>query len=261
MAITSLDQIIAGMQPPTSFFKPSATTSAGIWHSLWYIAGFPAAGSGPASTASALLDSTTTGAMPFTNPSGGRLSYPGVLDLAGSQVGTLLVYDRQAHYGLTATGAATITMVSPVSVSGQRSGAGEIWIEHTVTGSAGTKAVTASYTNQSGTTGRTTISVTVPASPPQYSMFRLPFQSGDTGALSIASVTLGAALQGSGTANAVIMRQIARLQCTAAGIGATKDAISNGLARLYDSSCLAFMWLPGASTSGDIHGSISVAQG
>jgi len=262
MAITTLDQVLAGIQPSSTFFKPSATSSAGIMQSLWYGAGYPAAGSGPSSTASALLDSTTTGAIAFTNPTSGKLSYLARLMAAAAQGGTLIVYDRQAHYGFASNATATVSMSGPVTVSGQRSGAGEIWIETAAAGAAGTKAVTCSYTNQAGTTGRTSVSLSIAASPPQYSMFRLPFQSGDTGALSIASVTIGtSALTSSGTSNAIIMRRLAEIQVPSAGVGNVLDALGCGLPRIYDSSCLALMWMPAASTTGDLHGSFSVAQG
>lgn len=261
MAITTLDQLLAGLQPSLPFIKSSASAAAGTWQSLWYTAGRPAAGSGPSTTASATLDSTTTGALAFTNPSSGRLSYLARLFASSAQIGTLMVYDRLAHYGLANTPTATVTMSSPVSAPSARGGVGELWLEAPTAITSGSATVQVSYTNQAGTTGRTTSALT-PGTASANAMFPLYLQSGDTGAKSVASVTISsAALAGSGTSNIVILRRLAEIPVGMANLGNTLDALALGFQQVYDSSCLALAWLPGASTTGVIQGSLALAQG
>lgn len=263
MAITSLDQVLAGILAGISIFKPTATVTTGEWSSLWYVSGgVPAAGTGPASTASAQCDNTTTGAFPFTNPSGGRLSYVGRGTANSSQPGQLMIYDRLAHYGFANTPTGLYTMSSPVSAPTTRGSSGELWLEMPTVRSASASTVTVSYTNQAGTAARSTGAVSITTSLAANTMVRLPFQSGDTGAQSVASVTIGTnALAASGTSNIVILRQLAKITVTAAGIAGVIDAITAGLPRIYDSSCLAFAWMAGASTTGNIHADFSIAQG
>lgn len=249
------------MRQSLPFIKSSTSCAAGTWQSLWYVSGRPAAGSGPATTASAQLDSTTTGALGFTNPTGGALSYLARLFASSAQIGTLMVYDRLAHFGLANTPTATVTMSSPVSAPTGRGGVGELWLEYPTAGASGSTTISVSYTNQAGTTGRTTSTLT-PGTSSANAMFPLFPQSGDTGAKSVASVTIGgAAIAGSGTSNIVIARRLCEIPVGTANLGAVLDAIACGVPQIYDSSCLALAWLPGASTTGVIQGSLSMAQG
>lgn len=261
MAITTLDQLLAGLQPSLPFIKATASCTAGTWQTLWYVAGRPAAGSGPASLASATLDSTTTGALSFTNPSSGRLSYLARLFASSAQIGTLMVYDRLAHYGFANATAPPYVMSSPVSAPSARGGVGELWLEAPTAYTSGAATVAVSYTNQAGTTGRT-VTAAAPGTCTANAMFPLLLQSGDTGAKSVASVTVGSAnLAGSGTSNIVILRRLAEIPVGTANLGNTLDALALGFQQVYDSSCLAFAWLPGAATTGVIQGSLALAQG
>ena len=97
MAITTLDQIIAGMQPPHEFYKIGAGTQvAGRAYSLLYAAGYPAAAVAPTPGMQGAALTSYAGQLDWANPSSGY-SYLARFGAESTQIGTLWLCDRLWH--------------------------------------------------------------------------------------------------------------------------------------------------------------------
>jgi hypothetical protein len=110
MAITTLDGIIAGMQPPHEFYKiGTGTQVAGKAYSLLYAAGYPAASIAPTPGMQGAALTSYPGQLDWTNPSSGN-SYLARLAAEATTVGTLWLCDRLWHNsGNSATSTGTQT--------------------------------------------------------------------------------------------------------------------------------------------------------
>lgn len=164
MALNSYDNILAaltdGKGQPFHFNKASITTIANAFYSLWTAAGQPGAGgfSGTPLAARAVTGATT-GALRFTNPTGPDLLH--MISLAASSsvaAGTLVVVDRLLDYaGIDATSTSLQSADNTVTLPRYTDGAGvQMFCSPTTTLGATPQTVTITYTNQAGTTGRTT---------------------------------------------------------------------------------------------------------
>jgi hypothetical protein len=259
MAITTMDQLTAamaaalGLNNKPSFFKNSlaGTFAAGNLVSLWTAGGLPAAGAAAGSAAGAACDVTTTGALKWNNPASGA-SYAARLLAAADIVGTLYVYDRLVHTSAlvgnlnTAQTVASATLPARPDTNGAQT---ELFMEvYTAIGATPT-TVTCSYTDQDGNTGNTSGAGTVGASLPAGALVPIPLASGDSGVRAVASLTLAASTGTAGNLGITIARRIADIPITAANIGMLQDPFQNGLAQIYNSACLWFVFLIGTGTA------------
>lgn len=271
MSITTEDGIFAGMLAPRGIQKASSTSEgAGTWHSLWKLAGYPVAGANPpASTAGSgyVPTNSTTGAIPFTNPVSGN-TYVARLALAGSTVGTVILYDRLwacSGFNTTLTTAQNITTPGTITardLNGATNGDGvELWGEIYTAPGATTATWTVSYTNQAGTSGRSA-TYTHPANAESVGqMFPFALAAGDTGVRSVASLTCSASSGTAGDVGITLVRRIAEIPIMLANVAGMMDALALGLPRVYDNSCLAFMVLCSTTNTGLVQGSIGLTQG
>lgn len=260
MAINSQDSLVTANVAALlrNFQKASVTAkAAGTYQSLWTAAGMPGAGSAPSSTAGVVPTSSTAGAIPFTNS---NVSYLQRLAAQGPTVGTLILYDRLVHSdGLSGTVGTAQTVGTP-SLTRATDGIGvEIYLEwYTATG--GTAAtVTASYTNTTPASGRTTVSQTIQATPVAGQMQFLPLQAGDLGVTAVASVTLSGTTGTAGNFGITLVKRIAEVPITLANVGNVYDQIVGPV--VEDSSCLALMVLCSTTSTGLQSGSLRIAQG
>lgn len=260
MAIISQDSLVTANVAALlrNFQKASVTAkAAGTYQSLWTAAGMPGAGSAPSSTAGVVPTSSTAGAIPFTNS---NVSYLQRMAAQGPTIGTLILYDRLVHSdGLSGTVATAQTVGTP-TLTRSTDGIGvEIYLEwYTATG--GTAAtVTASYTNTTPTSGRTTVSQTIQATPVAGQMQFLPLQAGDLGVTAVASVTLSGTTGTAGNFGITLVKRIAEVPITAANVGNVYDQIVGPV--VEDSSCLALMVLCSTTSTGLQSGSLRIAQG
>ncbi len=271
MAIATVDQLIAGMLAPYSFFKPSATSEgAGTWHSLWKVAGSPAAGANPplfSAGSGYVPNNATLGAIPFTNPVSGN-TYLAKSAIAGGTVGTLIIYDRLwacSGFGTVVTTAQNVTTPGTIP-SRDRSGAAlgegvELWGEvYTAPGATGA-TWTVSYTDQNGNSGNNA-TYTHPANAESVGqMFRFTLAAGDNGVRAVASFTASASSGTAGDIGITLVRRIAEIPIMLANVAQLADAVALGLPRIYDDSCLAAMVQCSATNTGLIQGSLVLAQG
>lgn len=260
MAINSQDSLVTANVAALlrNYQKASvAAKAAGTYQSLWTAAGMPGAGSAPSSTAGVVPTSSTAGAIPFTNS---NVSYLQRLAAQGATVGTLILYDRLVHSdGLSGTVGTAQTVGTP-SLTRATDGIGvEIYLEwYSATG--GTAAtVTASYTNTTPTSGRTTVSLTIQATPVAGQMQFLPLQAGDLGVTAVASVTLSGTTGTAGNFGITLVKRIAEVPITLANVGNVYDQIVGPI--VEDSSCLALMVLCSTTSTGLQSGSLRIAQG
>jgi len=150
-----------------------------------------------------------------TNPAANALRLIGAT--LGASLGlddnSLILYDRLVHQGgLDATSIAAQTTNLPTPALTRYTDGVGVWILVTVWTLVGTTAttITASYTNQAGTAGRTTVATAFGGT--GFREFGrgilLPLQAGDTGVKSVESVTLAASTTTAGNFGVALIKPL-----------------------------------------------------
>lgn len=269
MTIASVDNLVAGFQPPRSFLKGTGTmpTVAALRaHSLFPIAGVPGIGTASAAgVAGSALVAPLAGCFPRSNPSSGLEARLARMAAYGTTAGMLLLVDRLwSNSGLSATLTTSQTVNSVAFPARDRNGStnGEdvlVGVEVTATMGAGVPTLTLGYTNSAGTAGKTATTNVVAAAPVgTFDMF--PLAAGDTGVRSIQTFQANAT-RTSGSFSLVAYRVIQMLNMASGNLGGDLDAISGALPRIYDDSCLHLMFLPTAVTATFLAGNFAEAHG
>lgn len=269
MAITSLDGVLAGAQPPQFFYKAlsGTTSSGGRGHSFLYTAGIPCAGVAPTPGLAGAALTSYPGQIPFTNPVSGNSYLCRFIGAASAVAGSLLLVDRLWHNSgitITSTSAQTVNSVAWPARDNNGTSDGEgvlLAVEvSTVTG-AGTPTITVSYTNSAGVSGRTgTNAIATTASSPAGTFHFISLQAGDTGVRSVQSITLSSSWT-SGTIHLVAYRPLAVISQTVAGASESIDALTSGMPRLYDNTVPCLVLIPAANSTTGIMGTMTVTQG
>jgi hypothetical protein len=143
----------------------------------------------------------------------------------------------------------------------------EIWIEVStafVTGTAWQVQVT--YTNQSGTTGRTSIILPAAAAAalPQGRMYQIALQAGDTGVQKIESVivTNGGTAMTAGAFNVLVIRPLWTGRVPLANFSDMHDYLRVGMPRVFDTSALQICINPDSTATGaSVELMLTVANG
>ena len=270
MAITNVDGIIAGFQPPRFFTKAlSGTLVAGRPRSYWGTAGAPGAGSFDTTLNGVTLSSTSAlvdGQIPHYDPGSGN-SYLARFVAQSNQAGMLLLCDRLWHNGgLSATSTSAQSITSPTfparDANGATSGVGVyVGLEVSAATGAGTPTLTLAYTNSDGTASRsaTNVDATV-ASSAAGTFYRIGLQAGDVGVQSIQSLTLSATWT-SGTINLVAYRIIAGLELCGDQTSAAIDCLTSGMPQIYNGTVPFLIFVPSATTTNSIWGTYTETQG
>ena len=205
--------------------------------------------------------SSTAGAIPFTNPTGSNTLYLGRFAATSSSANSLILIDRLVHTaGLSGTSTSAQTVNSTAITRTYNSGANVgCWIEvYTQLGSTAVTA-TVSYTNQSGTSGRSGTAA-IPATAKVGLVVPLSLQSGDTGVQSVQSVTLSASTGTAGSFGITLAQRIATIPLNA-NIGQTFDYAQVGLPQIQPSACLSYYVLPSTTSTGSIITELTLVQG
>jgi hypothetical protein len=264
MAIMNMDGLVNAIagRPIIPIQKASATAkAAGSFHSLWTVAGFPAAGTAAGSVNGVIPTKATVGALNYADAGAGETLYLGQLSLQGATVGTLLVYDRLWHnsaFSGIVTTAQTFTMPS---LTRHVDGVGvECFAEwYTATGSTAVTA-TLSYTNTLDVAGRTGTASFI-ASPVAGQMIPFQLAAGDLGIKSIQSVTLSATTGTAGNFGLTLMKRKASIPITTANIGYGLDAIALGMPWFETNACIAFMVQASTTNTGYMNGTMCIIAG
>jgi len=272
MSITSLDGVIAGMQPPEDYLKIGiAMEAAGVHYSPFYHNGRPGAAVAPTPGLNGAALTTYAGQIPFRNPDSGN-SYLARFAGSCSLAGTFILCDRLWHNSSIVSTTTTEQEIThpglparcPPATGSTPDASGYTilcGIEVSTTGAAGAITnTTLNYTNQNGTTGRTGTIASFPASPAVGTFVPFQLQAGDTGVQSIQGITLGTSY-GAAVIHLVQYRVLARLGIIDTSVGAAIDAVGAGFPRLYDNTVPFILWLPSATTAVTMHAQMIVAQG
>jgi hypothetical protein len=218
MAITTLAGLQAAMEAGQSivFQRQGATPAQPNWGSVFNSGNVPGAGTlaGTSTAAGVVPTDATTGCPNIIDFPAGKTGYlgsvqftdqPAAIGSTGPQ--RIRLCDMLFKAGAYAFNAA-VTLASQPSYSSRIPGADykgtEIWFEG-VTAFTGNPSITVTYTNQDGTTGRSTGALSMTA-PNANRMAMFPLQAGDTGVQKIESVTATVATVG--TFNILVLRPL-----------------------------------------------------
>ena len=216
---------------------------------------------GVAPTTAVVPTGTTTGALGQQNGSGTLAIMGGNFSVAAP--GVYLVCDRLSHQGgLSAiVTSAQTTNLPTAALTRYTDGAGVMvgLTIYTAIGSTGT-TVTASYTNQAGTAGRTTPDTVFGGTNFNGAgrIILLPLQEGDTGVRSVQSVTVLATTGTAGNFGVTLFKPLYPLLFNAYGDARPCNFFGNasgGIPEVVDDACL-FMLTNTNSTVNAISGTL-----
>jgi hypothetical protein len=265
MAITTLDGLIAAAKQRVPIKKTATrTTVANGWFSLFDIAGNPGAGTlAGTSTTTGVVPNDTTAGVPLIDAfGGGNNGYLMNVEFASTVACRLMIYDLLWKGGAYASNAST-TGQTPASYSARVPGGTdftntEIWVEQ-VTAATGNQAVNVTYTNQSGTTGRSTGAVGIGAAPTVGRMWPLPLAAGDTGVQGVTGVV--GTVASAGTFNVLVIRPLWSSRVIAANFGDLHDYMRVGLPSMFETSALAVCVNADSTSSGLPELMLTIANG
>lgn len=249
MSITIDDLITAYTDGTRQIYAPakygggSNTANTNYWSSSWRQAGSYQAAIPP--TTAEACNAATVGGLPIVGAGVGYELRLARWTFSPSLPVGITLFDRLVHIsGLNGTLTTPQDTSSMTGLLPARAGTGEgveLWLEwYTATGATVTN-ITASYTNQAGTSGQTTQSITTPATVRASTCLRLPLQVGDTGVRSVESVTLSASTAAAGNFGVTLMKRESTLPNGVANAVAGHGPISLGLPKLEDNGCYFFV--------------------
>lgn len=265
MAITTWDGYIGSAKQPLSLAKTASRTSiAAAWFSVFDLAGNPGAGTlAGTSTTAGVVPTDATAGCPNINAFGGSATgYLAQVDFGNSVACRMKLSDMLWKGGAYAFNA-NVTLTAQPSYSSRVPGGTDytdtqIWIE-AVTGFTGNLSVAVTYTNQAGTTARTTGTVALGTAPTIGRMIQLPLQAGDTGVQKIESVV--ASVSTAGTFNVLVLRPLWSGRCKSANDGDVHDLAKTGMPVLYADSALVLAVSADSTSTGIPELELVIANG
>lgn len=270
MAISSMDQLVAAMTAATAqnltYCKMSgAAKASGAFFDHFFNSGIPGPGNTPdaASSGGISLTRTSIGAMPFTAPTGGNITYLAGLNISSTQAGSLYLFDRLwSCRGLSTTLSATTAVTGMTSITRYDNGVGaEIWYTCLTAPSAGgTGTMTVSYTNSDGVSGRSS-TITLTGVQTQYQCFQGTLQDNDKGVRSIQSVTNTSVSFTGGSHGLFVARRLATCPIASAVSGMCLDGLQTGLQQIDTDACLSWVGLCSGTNTGAVIGNLQLVQG
>lgn len=251
MAITSLDGYVAAAKQRVAITKlTSRTTVALQTFSVFDLSGAPGAGTLAAgNTTTGIIPTASVAGYPTLNAfNGGATGYLGKVKFGSTVACRIALFDRIWVSGAHAFNANQA--ITAPSYSARLPGADyknlELWVE-AVTASTGNLAVNVTYTNDAGTTGRTTGAVGVGAATTVGRCWQLPLAPGDSGIQSVTNITGSVAT--AGTFNVMVLRPLWEGRVRIANDGDNHDFLKCG-AVLYQDSALYILVTPDSSATG-----------
>ena len=267
MAITTLDGAISGAQPNVPYIKTGiamAAVGAMRAYNPRYASGNPGPATAPAAGVNGTAITGPGTQILRANPGTGNAYVMG-LDLAPSAAGMLWLIDRlweNSALSVTSTAAQAITPAALPARdrTGTTNGVDVMAaIEWTATGNAGTPAVTLTYTDQTGATGKTSTFTGIANAP--VGTFELFAPGAASGGVRSPTSFIQNATRTSGSMSLVLFRRIAALPCTLANVGAALNFLTGGAQRVFDGACLEPIWFPSSTTAVNLFGGYTETQG
>lgn len=268
MAITTLDGAVSGAQPTVPYIKAGIAMSAvgGIrGYNPRYASGNP----GPATAPSAGVNGTAiTGPgtqIIRSNPSTGNAYVMGV-DMAGTTPGVLWLIDRMwENSGLSAT-LTTAQAITPATLpardrTGTTNGVDVLAaLEWTTTGGAGTPTVTLTYTDQTGATGKTA-TINPAVTTPPVGTWEIFVPGAASGGVRAPTSFIQNATRTSGSFSLVLFRKLVAVSVPLSNISYAVDFLTGYAQRVYNDSCLEFLWFPSSTSATSFFGGYTETQG
>lgn len=246
------------------FYKTGPTNEgAGVWTSLWYAAGDPAAGADPATTPGTAY-SSAAGSMffPATYPYKSFLVQLGAI-ANGNCV--LMLYDRLvgvSGISVASTGDKTINSIALPRYSVPTDAYNvEAWLEVTTATATTAPIVTMnSYTNGAGTPGQGGVAIAFPAAvTDQRTMMKFKMDTASRGIQACATINVGTAAS-AGVVNFLLIRPLVYMNLRA-NMWTEKDLLVqlSSFVGLQPGHSLALAMLATGTTAVNIEGTIKAA--
>lgn len=269
MAISTLDGFIAAAKQYVRILKTGAvTTITAAPFTMFDVAGVPGAGSLTiGNTTTGLVPTDATAGMPTIDAfGGGATGYLGAVEYGSSVACRLTLYDRLFHVGsVSMTTLATTTLASQPSYVARLPNSDytglEIFLEFNAAVSATATTVTVTYTNESGTTGRSTGATATLASFTNRRLLQLPLQAGDRGVQKIESIIVGGTVATTGSVNVVVARRLWSNRVKVANDGGIDDFAATGMPQVYADSALWLVVEADSTTNGLPELNVTIANG
>lgn len=267
MPISTLDDLRAAIREQRDQVNVNVATTtviAGRTYDQWV----PSTPAGVAPTTAVVPTSATTGAIGFANAGAGLRNVIVGVRYNAQSPGVLLICDRLSHQGSLSGNVAGAQTTNLPTAAITRGGAVGVWLGLTIYSQIGTTAttVTASYTNQVPTSGRTTPAVAIGGTGFREAnrMILLPLQEGDTGVTSVQSVSLAVGTGTVGAFGVTLFRPLLALHLESIhGVLSAGGIISGntagGMPEVPNDACL-FPLLISASTTGAGSGALLVSE-
>ena len=253
MALTTLDGFLAAAKQRVTLLKTASRTSvAAIPFSVFDIAGNPGAGTlaGTSTTTGVVPTDATAGCPVINDFGGGATGYITRIEASNSVACRITLYDMLWKGGAYAFNANT-TGNTPTSYASRLPNTDykglELWLEQ-VTAATGIQSVAVTYTNQDGTTGRSTGTVSQGTAGIVGRMTPLPLQAGDSGIQGVTGVTGTVAT--AGTFNILVMRPLAEARIRVANDAVVKDLLATGAPVIYADSALRYIVTADSTATG-----------
>lgn len=259
MAINTLDDYIGSAKQIVTYSKMTArTTVANGWFSLFDIAGNPGSGTlaGTSTSAGVVPTDATAGCSLITFSTG--TGYLATVDFGNTVASRLQLVDILWKGGAYAYNSGTTSLSSQPSYSSRVPGGTDytgtqIWIEVVAAmTSATTWHAECTYTNQSGATTHTTVSLgsTTAANLTIGRMYQLPLQSGDSGVQKIESVVVTTGSAAAGSFNVLVVRPLWSGRVSTVNAGDCHGIDRTGMPIVYTDSALAVFVNADSTSSG-----------
>ena len=243
--------------------KINLATSSGRLSSFWLTA--PLGGSAP--TTAAVPTSATTGAMGQVDSSGVQR----IAQVAASvgNWGYLMIVDRLSHQG-GLSGIVTTeqtTNLPTAALTRYASGAG-VFAGIEIYAQLGTTATTftASYTNQGGSGGQTSLAAVIGGTAFREAgrVLILPLQDGDTGVQSVESVTVLATTGTAGNFGVTLFKPLLVMPLPSVGsqqlVCDSIQTMCGNMPEIVNGACLQYMIVGGTTGSGILVNAVRIIE-
>lgn len=262
MAITTGDGYIGAAKQMVPYVKTAAvTTVQATRYTVAQAAGNPGAltllG---AATPSGGVPTDATAGYPVINAfGGGATGYLTRVHYACSIACNIELWDKVYAVGITTAQLGTLqtlTLSSQPSYSTRVPGGTDytglrIFVEITTTMAASATTINVTYTNESGTTGRTVAATTGSLSGFVAGRWvELPLQAGDEGVQKIESVIIGGATNASGALNVIVARRLWRGRVPIANGSDVHGIDKTGMVQVFADSAIVMTVTPDSTSTG-----------
>lgn len=232
-------------------------------HSLWQYEGMPSGGAIP--TIAEIPTRSTVGAMPFTAPTASQEKFLISAGITSTIAGVFLLYDRLFQIGGLS---AAITTDQPIqgstALTRNTGGVGNIaFCEiYSQIGTTST-TLTMTYTNQAGTSGRTsTVNIGGTGFREATRIQRIPLALGDTGIRVIEKIALAGSTGTAGNFGITLIQPLAWQSVASPGLMGWRDYTTGlpGIPSIHPEACLSYMFRAGGSLAPDIFGCLAFVE-